>query len=493
MIAVNGIQKSSSRFHTIIHLCSFLIVIYSFTMLMPIAVALFYKDGYITPFLITFLLSLFIGVVGWKMTSEENKNLQKRDGFMVACLFWLIFSLMSALPFLLDRRLDLSLTDAMFEGVSGITTTGASIFSDIDELPKSILFYRAQLNFLGGLGIIVLAVAIMPFLGIGGAKLYQSEMPGPMKEEKMTPRLADTARNLWGLYSVLALGCAVAYKLAGMNWFNAICHSLSTVSLGGFSTHSDSLGYYNSAAIELVGGVFSILAAINFALYYIVLVRRSFKPIWYNAEVRFFILILSIVVGIACLELNRTQTFDIKDSLVHGFFQTVSVMTDNGLGSAGYPNWPSHIVLLLLGASFFGGCFGSTCGGIKAVRFLLLYRQGIREIHQLVHPNAILTTKISGQVVSDRVIRSVWGLFFLYIFFTCVFVWGLVAIGHDFATAFGTVAACINNMGIGYGDTASGFGTLKDAAKWLMCVAMLFGRLEIFPVLIIFSRAFWRF
>ncbi|HAY95046.1 MAG TPA: potassium transporter TrkG, partial [Shewanella sp.] len=365
-----------------------------------------------------------------KMTSEENKNLQKRDGFMVACLFWLIFSLMSALPFLLDRRLDLSLTDAMFEGVSGITTTGASIFSDIDELPKSILFYRAQLNFLGGLGIIVLAVAIMPFLGIGGAKLYQSEMPGPMKEEKMTPRLADTARNLWGLYSVLALGCAVAYKLAGMNWFNAICHSLSTVSLGGFSTHSDSLGYYNSAAIELVGGVFSILAAINFALYYIVLVRRSFKPIWYNAEVRFFILILSIIVGIACLELNRTQTFDIKDSLVHGFFQTVSVMTDNGLGSAGYPNWPSHIVLLLLGASFFGGCFGSTCGGIKAVRFLLLYRQGIREIHQLVHPNAILTTKISGQVVSDRVIRSVWGLFFLYIFFTCVFVWGLVAIGH---------------------------------------------------------------
>lgn len=384
MIAVSGIQKSSSRFHTIIHLCSFLIVIYSFTMLMPIAVALFYKDGYITPFLITFLLSLFIGVVGWKMTSEENKNLQKRDGFMVACLFWLIFSLMSALPFLLDRRLDLSLTDAMFEGVSGITTTGASIFSDIDELPKSILFYRAQLNFLGGLGIIVLAVAIMPFLGIGGAKLYQSEMPGPMKEEKMTPRLADTARNLWGLYSVLALGCAVAYKLAGMNWFNDICHSLSTVSLGGFSTHSDSLGYYNSAAIELVGGVFSILAAINFALYYIVLVRRSFKPIWYNAEVRFFILILSIVVGIACLELNRTQTFDIKDSLVHGFFQTVSVMTDNGLGSAGYPNWPSHIVLLLLGASFFGGCFGSTCGGIKAVRFLLLYRQGIREIHQLV-------------------------------------------------------------------------------------------------------------
>lgn len=461
-------------------------------MLAPIAVALLFKDGDVFPFLATFILSFIIGFFGWKTTSQKDQNLKKRDGFMVACLFWLIFSVMSALPFFLDSRLDLSLTDAMFEGVSGITTTGASIFADIDTLPKSILFYRAQLNFLGGLGIIVLAVAIMPFLGIGGAKLYQSEMPGPMREEKMTPRLADTARNLWMLYSTLALGCAVAYRLAGMNWFDAICHSLSTVSLGGFSTHGDSLGYYNSATIELVAGVFSILAAINFSLYYIALSRLSIKPILKNAEFRFFILILSIVVGITCIELARTQTFTVQDSLVHGFFQAISVMTDNGLGSAGYPNWPSHIVLLLLGASFFGGCFGSTCGGIKAVRFLLLYRQGSREINQLIHPSAVFTTKVNGKAVSDRVMSSVWGLFFLYIFFTCAFVWGLVATGHDIVTAMGTVAACINNMGIGYGDTSSGFGTLKDAGKWLMCVAMLFGRLEIFPILIVFSRAFWR-
>lgn len=493
MFNVSSRVQVSSRFTTIIHLCSFLIIIYSFTMLVPIVVALLNRDGYITAFLLTFLLSLSIGIVGWKSTKGEDKYLQKRDGFMVACLFWLIFSAMSALPFILDSRLNMTLTDAVFEGVSGITTTGASVFSNIDTLPKSILFYRAQLNFLGGLGIIVLAVAIMPFLGIGGAKLYQSEMPGPMKEEKMTPRLADTARNLWGLYSVLALACALSFKAAGMNWFDAICHSLSTVSLGGFSTHGDSLGFYNSAAVELVAGVFSILAAINFALYYVALVRRSVRPILQNAEFRFFIFILSCIVGVACLELYRTQTFGLQDSLVHGFFQTVSVMTDNGLGAGGYPSWPNHVVLLLLGASFFGGCFGSTCGGIKAVRFLLLYKQSSREINSLIHPNAILTTKVNGQSVSDRVIRSVWGLFFLYIFFTCVFIWGLVAIGHDIVTAFGTVAACINNMGIGYGETTSGFGTLKPEGKWLMCVAMLFGRLEIFPILIIFSRAFWRF
>ncbi|MCO7021434.1 potassium transporter TrkG, partial [Vibrio paracholerae] len=201
MFNVSSRVQVSSRFTTIIHLCSFLIIIYSFTMLVPIVVALLNRDGYITAFLLTFLLSLSIGIVGWKSTKGEDKYLQKRDGFMVACLFWLIFSAMSALPFILDSRLNMTLTDAVFEGVSGITTTGASVFSNIDTLPKSILFYRAQLNFLGGLGIIVLAVAIMPFLGIGGAKLYQSEMPGPMKEEKMTPRLADTARNLWGLYS----------------------------------------------------------------------------------------------------------------------------------------------------------------------------------------------------------------------------------------------------------------------------------------------------
>ena len=462
-------------------------------MLIPILIGLIYGEAYFTHFLTTFLVSFTLGAIVWQATSRGDKAIQTRDGFMVAVLFWVIFSVISTMPLYFDSRLSLSLTDALFEGVSGITTTGASVLNDIDNLPKSILYYRAQLNFLGGLGIIVLAVAVMPFLGIGGAKLYQSEMPGPMKEEKFTPRLVDTARNLWVIYSGLALGCCISYYVAGMGWFDALCHSLSTVSLGGFSTHGSSLGFYNSPAIELVGGVYSILAAVNFSLYFVAISRRSLRPILANSEFRFFSLILSLVVGVTCLELYRTGAFGARDALVHGFFQAVSIMTDNGLGAADYPSWPSHVVLLLLGASFFGGCVGSTCGGIKALRFLLLYRQGSREIRQLVHPNGIFLTKVGGQSVSDRVMQSVWSLFFFYIFFACLFVWGLMLIGHDFTTAFGTVAACLNNMGVGYGDTASGFGTLKDQAKWLMCLAMLFGRLEIFPILIVFSRTFRRF
>lgn len=486
-------MQRNSRALTVLHLSSFLVLIYSLSMLVPLVVGLAYGEEDVYAFAITFLLAFSLGLIGWFSSMNSRRVLRTRDGFLVAVVFWLLFSAVSAMPFLVDQRLNLSLTDAVFEGVSGITTTGASVLDDIDNLPRSILYFRAQLNFLGGLGIIVLAIAILPLLGIGGARLYQSEMSGPQKEEKLTPRLADTAKHLWLIYSGLALLCTLAYYLAGMEPFHAVCHSLSTVSLGGFSSHGASLGHYDSYAVELVGGVFSILAAVNFALYFLVLHRRSLLPILRDAEFRFFMLIASLVVGFVCFELIRTGTFAALDALVHGFFQAISIMTDNGLGAANYPDWPAHIVLLMLGASFFGGCVGSTCGGIKAMRFLILYQQSSREVRQLIHPNSVFATKVGQQPISDRVVRSVWGLFFLYIFCACVFIWGLVACGHDVVTAFGTVAACINNMGVGYGETAAGFGTLTGPAKWLMCAAMLFGRLEIFPILIVFSRTFWRF
>lgn len=487
-------MKKYQRASTVLHLLSFLILLFSLTMLVPVAVGWIYEESDISSFLITFAITLVIGLAGFLGTQNHVGALRTRDGFLVVVLFWVVFSLASAMPFILDTRLDLTTTDALFEGISGITTTGASVLNNIDTLPPSILYYRAQLNFLGGLGIIVLAIAVLPLLGIGGAKLYQSEMPGPLKEAKLTPRIADTAKHLWFIYLTLAGLCALAYRIAGMTWFSAVCHSLSTVSLGGFSPHGDSIGFYHqSTAIEIVGGVFTLLAAVNFALYFLAVANVSLKPILQNAEFRFFILIFSLVAGITCFELYRSSTFDGHGSLVHGFFQAASIMTDNGLTAAGYPNWPEHIVILLLGASFFGGCVGSTCGGIKAMRFLVLYQQGKEEIKQLVHPNALNLPKVGGSVVSERVIRSVWGLFFLYIFFACIFIWGVIASGHDLKTAFGTVAACMNNMGVGYGDTATGFGGLTDQAKWLMYAAMLFGRLEIFPILIIFSRTFWRY
>ncbi len=478
---------------TILNLCSILVLLYSLSMLGPILIGLVEGERDVSAFLITLAASLSIGAVGWWSTRGATKVLKARDGFLVAVLFWLIFSAISAAPFAIDHRIGLRLVDAVFEGTSGITTTGASVLKGIDALPRSILYYRAQLNFLGGLGIIVLAIAVLPMLGVGGAKLYQSETPGPLKEERLTPRLADTAKNLWATYLGLAAACGLAYVGAGMSWFDALCHSLSTVSLGGFSPHADSLGFYHSSAVEVVGGIFSVLAAVNFALYFTAYHSRSLRPILTNPELRFFLVVLSIVIGVVCASLARSGTFHGPGSLVHGFFQAASIMTDNGLTAARYPSWPAYIVLLMLGSSFFGGCVGSTCGGIKAMRFLLLYQQSNREMKQLIHPTGVYVEKVGERSVPDRVMRSVWGLFFLYVMFACLFVWGLTAFGYDLVTAFGTVAACMNNMGVGYGETATGFGTLNDSAKWLMCAAMVFGRLEIFPILIVVSRTFWRF
>ncbi|WBM69691.1 TrkH family potassium uptake protein [Buttiauxella sp. WJP83] len=482
----------STRFRIVIHLCAFLVVLYSLTMIPPMVLALIEKDRSLFGFFYTFIITFSLGGIGWAVTGRTNIQLETRDGFIIIVLFWLLFSLISAMPLWLDDSYNVSLADAIFEGVSGITTTGASVFNDVSGLPKSILYYRAQLNFVGGLGVIVLAVAVLPLLGIGGMKLYQSEMPGPFKEERLTPRLADTAKSLWLTYLLLGAACTLAFWLAGMPFFDSICHGLSTVSLGGFSTRTESIGFYDSYAIELVAGGFSLLSAINFTLYFVALSRRSFKPFIKSAELRFFLLVASIVILIITLEVWRAGMYSLPASFVHAFFLTSSMITDNGLATADYASWPVHTIVLLLSASFFGGCVGSTCGGIKALRFLVLFKQSRHEVHQLAHPRAIMSIRVGNSPVNDRVLRSVWSFFFLYVVCTCFFIWMLNLQGYDLLTSFATVAACINNMGLGFGETAAGFGTLSDSAKYLMCAAMLLGRLEIYPVLILLSRTFWR-
>lgn len=454
--------------------------------------ALVEKERSLFGFLYTFIITFTVGSVCWALTGRSNIQLETRDGFIIIVLFWLLFSLISAMPLWLDDSYNVSLADAIFEGVSGITTTGASVFNDVSALPKSILYYRAQLNFVGGLGVIVLAVAVLPLLGIGGMKLYQSEMPGPFKEERLTPRLADTAKSLWLTYLLLGGACTLAYRLAGMPFFDALCHGLSTVSLGGFSTRTESIGFYDSYAIELVAGAFSLLSAINFTLYFVALGRRSIKPFLKSAELRFFLMVASIVILIITLEVWRAGMYALPASFVHAFFLTSSMITDNGLATGDYASWPVHTVILLLSASFFGGCVGSTCGGIKALRFLVLFKQSRHEVHQLAHPRAVMSIRVGKTPVNDRMLRSVWSFFFLYIACTFLFIWTLNLMGYDLLTSFATVAACINNMGLGFGETAAGFGTLSDGAKYLMCAAMLLGRLEIYPVLILFSRTFWR-
>ncbi|PVZ87941.1 potassium transporter TrkG [Serratia sp. S1B] len=476
----------------VINLCSFLVLLYSLSMIPPMLIALIYKEKSLFSFFYTLIISSLVGGLCWQVTRQKKVQLHTQDGFLIIVLFWTFFSLISALPLWMDNTLNISLTDAMFEGVSGITTTGASVLNDLTHVPKSILYYRAQLNFIGGLGVIVLAVAILPLLGIGGTKLYQSEMPGPFKEERLTPRLADTAKTLWSTYMLLGLLCTLSFRIAGMPWFDALCHALSTISLGGFSTRNESLGYFNSAPVEIVAGIFSILSAVNFTLYFVAAQRRSLMPLFKNPELRFFLLILAIVMAIVCTQLVNSERYPSIEAIVHGFLLTASMMTDNGLATGDYATLPSNTVILLLAASFFGGCVGSTCGGIKALRFLIMYKQSRRELHQLLHPNAVHTIKVGSSPIPDRVLRSVWSFFFLYIFFSCFFMWALNSMGYDMMTSFGTVAACINNMGLGFGETAGGFGTLSSPAKWLMCATMLFGRLEIYPILILCSRTFWR-
>lgn len=454
--------------------------------------ALIEKERSLFGFLYTFIITFTLGSLCWALTGRSNIQLETRDGFIIIVLFWLLFSVISAMPLWLDDSYNVSLADAMFEGVSGITTTGATVFNDVSLLPRSILYYRAQLNFVGGLGVIVLAVAVLPLLGIGGMKLYQSEMPGPFKEERLTPRLADTAKSLWLTYLLLGGACTLAYKLAGMSFFDALCHGLSTVSLGGFSTRTESIGFYDSYAIELVAGAFSLLSAVNFTLYFVALARRSIKPFLKSAELRFFLLVASVVILIITLEVWRAGMYALPASFVHAFFLTSSMITDNGLSPGDYASWPVHTIVLLLSASFFGGCVGSTCGGIKALRFLVLFKQTRHEVHQLAHPRAVMSIRVGNSPINDRVLRSVWSFFFLYVVCTCFFIWMLNLQGYDLLTSFATVAACINNMGLGFGETAAGFGTLSDSAKYLMCAAMLLGRLEIYPVLILFSRTFWR-
>ncbi|HEY6528853.1 MAG TPA: TrkH family potassium uptake protein [Cellvibrionaceae bacterium] len=481
------------RLIPIVHLCSVLLILYSLSMFGPILVNVYYGDGDFSGFFITFILAFSTGITGWQFTRRSNTKLSSRDGFLVVVLFWLVFSVVSALPFILDKFVNASITDAFFESISGITTTGGTIVPHVDTLPHSILFYRAQLNFLGGLGIIVLALAILPLLGVGGSKIYQSESVGPLREDKLSPRLADTAKQLWMVYSGLAVAAIVSFKVAGLNWFDSICYALSTVALGGFSIHDASLGFYNNLSVEMVAGIFSFLSGINFALYYRFTISRKVMPLLRDPELKAYFFIALGVAAFTILGLYRAGNFPITESIVHGFFQSMSVMTDNGLTTANYPNWPPHIAIFLMLSSYVGGCVGSTCGGIKIMRVLLCYRQTHQEIKQLIHTNGIFPTKINTHIVSDRMMQSVWSFAFLYLFISVVFVVALMMCGNDIQTAFGTVSACINNMGVGYGTTAVNFAGLNETSKWLMCAAMLLGRLEIFPILVIFSRTYWRF
>jgi len=470
-----------------------LVMVFSFNMVPPVLVGLLYGDGAILPFIVAFLALLVFGALLWLPVRKVQRDMRLRDGFIIVAVFWLVLGLSGSVPFMLSENPHMSLTDSVFESISALTTTGATVITGIDDLPHSILFYRQQLQWMGGMGIIVLAVAIMPMLGIGGMSLYRAETPGPMKDTKLTPRITETAKALWYIYLGLTVACALAYWLAGMTPFDAIAHSFSTIAIGGFSTHDASMGYFNSALIETVAVVFMLLAGINFAIHFVAWRGNSIRPYLQDPEVRTYVAVLGFSALISTTYLYFTGTFDgFGTSLHHGIFQAVSIGTTTGFTTADYYAWPGFLPVLLLFTSFIGGCAGSTGGGIKVIRFLLLVKQGMREVFRLIHPNAQRPVKIGSKPVPEHVINAVWGFFALYVGSFAVIMLIIMATGMDQVSAFSAVAASMNNLGPGLGEVGSNYSTVNDVAKWVLCFAMLLGRLEIFTLLVLLSPAFWR-
>ena len=470
-----------------------LLMLFSLTMLPPVGVSYFFADGTAESFLTALVLLLGLGTLIWLPVAKSRDELKLRDGFLVVALFWSVLGLAGALPFVLAEEPHLSLTDAAFESISGLTTTGATVIIGLDELPPAILYYRQQLQWLGGMGIIVLAVAILPMLGIGGMQLYRAETPGPVKDNKLTPRITETAKALWYIYLGLTIACALAYWLAGMTPFDAIGHSFATVAIGGFSTHDASIGFFDSDLIEMIAVVFMLISGVNFALHFLAWNRRSLTGYWQDSEFRFYLALMALTTAIVCLGLYFTGTHATwGEAFLQGLFHTVSIATTTGFSTSAFYEWPIFLGILLIFSSFVGGCAGSTGGGIKVIRFLLLIKQGLREIDRLIHPNAQIPVRVGGRTVNHRVVDAVWGFFSLYVACFTLMYLALAATGLDLTTAFTAVAAAINNLGPGLGEVGASFATISPTAKWILCFAMLLGRLEVFTLLVLLTPAFWR-
>jgi trk system potassium uptake protein TrkH len=480
-------------FAAVQRIVGFLIAASSLMMLPPVLVSFWYDDGTAGLFMISAAILLLTGLVTYFPVRNVRRELRLRHGFLIVVSAWLAWVLVGALPFVLLNQPQLSYVDAVFESMSGLTTTGATIVTDIDALPRAVLYYRQQLQWLGGMGIIVLAVAILPMLRVGGMQLYRAETPGPMKDTKLTPRITETAKALWLIYFGITVTCVFAYWLAGMKLFDAVGHAFSTVAIGGFSTHNDSLAFWNNPTVEAVAIVFMSIAGINFALHFTAWRRASAQPYFADPELRVYAYLMlgfSVLVSFA---LYLTGTYDsLASAFRYGVFQVISAMTTTGFTTAPFYQWTGFLPVLLICIAFIGGCAGSTAGGMKVIRVMLLYRQSIREVRRLIHPHAIIPVKVGGQRASDTVISAVWGFFFLYIANFAVMTILLTATGLDAETAYSAVGACITNLGPALGDAGPNYASLNNTAKVILSIAMLLGRLEIYTLLVLLTPAFWR-
>jgi len=482
------------QIRTILRLLGILLMIFSASMLTPILINYLFKEDFWFPFVSASVFTFLSGFILWFTCRKSHQELKTRDGFLIVVLFWFVLCCFAALPFIFaiggERY---NFVDALFESVSGFTTTGASIFTHLDDLPHSILFYRQQLQFLGGMGIVVLAVAILPMLGVGGMQLYRAETPGPMKESKLTPRIAQTAKALWILYLLLTLLCAFCYWLAGMDWFDALGESFSTVSTGGFSMHDDSFAYYKSNTIELLACFFMLVGGTNFALHFMAFRIKNLKVYWQDEEFRVYLGFLFVSVVIVMIYLLLYGYFDKgPKALVKSLFNVVSLATTTGFLSAPFSEWPTFIPVLITFLALIGGCAASTSGGIKVMRALLIFKQSQREMTRLIHPNAVVNVKFGNYTLPDSVLQSMWGFISVFIALFIGLLLIFIALGNELDTSLALVTATLANAGAGIGAISQNFAKLSDASKWVCVFAMVAGRLEIFSLIVLFAPGFWR-
>ncbi len=478
------------NYRGVVRVLSALLILLGVSLLVPALIAVYYREGDLRAFLVAIAVAWTFGLVGF-FASRSTGELRAKDGFLIVSASWTLFALIGALPFVISGFIP-SYTDAFFETMSGFTTTGASILDDIEALPHGLLFWRSLTHWLGGMGIILLSLAILPLLGVGGMQLFKAEVPGPTAD-KLSPRIKSTAKLLWGVYALISLAETLLLKVAGMSWFDAVCHTFGTMATGGFSTKNASIGQYNSIVVDGIIIVFMLLAGTNFALHYRAL---KGKPLVYfkDREALFFAGIIAVAALLIGADVWRITGQHVARTLQHTLFQVVSILTTTGYVTADYEKWSrlSQVVLYFL--MFFGGCAGSTGGGIKIIRTLILFKLGINEIRRLIHPQAVFAIRVGNRVIPREIAANIGGFFLLHIGLTVFGSLFMSSLGLDFETAFGSVAANINNIGPGLGAVGptDHYAHVPVVGKWFLCFLMLAGRLEIFTVLVLLTVSFWK-
>jgi len=476
------------------HVLGGMLMFFSITYLMPIASSLIFDDGTLIDFIDAMSISFAAGFLLWFVTRQHKRELKPRDGFLLVTLAWVLMAAIATLPLMLVID-DLSFTDAFFETMSGLTTTGATVLAGLDKLPPSINLWRHELNWVGGMGIIVLAVAILPLLGVGGMQLYKAETTGVMKDSKLTARIADTAKALWLVYFAITVACILSLRVVGMNWLDAICHAFAAMGLGGFSTYDDSVGHFDSPAIEAVLIFFMMVAGMNFATHFVAWRGRSLKAYWTDIEAKAFVALIVASTLVCTLYLTVRGTYPgFLTALRHVAFNLVSIATDCGFASQDYDKWPIFVPLWMLFLSCISVSSGSTGGGIKMIRTLILAQQGLIELKRLIHPQMAAPLRVGDTAIPQQIASAVLGFIFLYILAVGELTFFLVASGLDFTSSITAIVACINNAGPGLNivGPAQNYGSLTDFQTWVCTFAMLLGRLEVLSVFVLFTPAFWR-